>query len=108
MSIDSRGKIVAQAAYHGQEYPTSQSVIDLSTDDFRAQAIAGEIRAAAICYDVRTVPPGEFEKCDAICVSLEHECGESFDAYLPYRKIYRGKIEYGELFARPRDAQFFS
>src|SRR2546426_1377236 len=63
------GQIQAHGAYDGDEHPPSQQLIDLLTQAFRQQAAAGHIRAAAICYDIRTIPPGHSEKTDAICVS---------------------------------------
>jgi hypothetical protein len=51
MTVD--GKIEAHAAYDGDEQPPSQQLIDLLTQGFRQQATAGQIRAAAICYDGR-------------------------------------------------------
>jgi len=47
---------------------------------------------------VRTVPPGQTQKTDAILVSMEHAEGEPVDAYLPYQKMANGQYEYGELF----------
>jgi hypothetical protein len=105
MSAD--GKVEAHAAYDGDEQPPSQQLIDLLTHGFRQQAAAGKIRAAAICYDVRTIPPGQSEKTDAICVSAEHQNGEAADVYLPYKKGWFGKISYGQIFAGARKREFF-
>jgi hypothetical protein len=101
------GRIEAHAAYDGDEQPPPQRLIDMMTQVFRQQASTGQIRAAAICCDVRTVPPGQTEKTDAICVSMEHQSGQCADLYLPYKKGWLGKIQYGELFAAKRDPQFF-
>jgi hypothetical protein len=101
------GQIVAQAAYDGDDRPPSQQLLDLMTQAFRQQAANGEIRAAGICYDVRTIPPGQTDKTDAIRVDLEHESGQSVSVFLPYKKGWFGKIQYGHLFATKRDAQFF-
>jgi hypothetical protein len=56
------GKIEAHAAYDGNEQPPSQQLIDLLTQGFRQQASSRRIRAAAICYDVRTIPPGQTDR----------------------------------------------
>src|SRR5947209_461638 len=101
------GKIEAHAAYDGNEQPPSQQLIDLLTQGFRQQASSGEIRAAAICCDVRTMPPGQSEKTDAICVSAEHKNGEAADVYLPYKKGWFGKVSYGQIFAGARKREFF-
>ncbi len=101
------GKTVSQAAYDGDEHPPSEQVIDMFTQSFRKQATEGRIRAAGICCMVFTLPPGGTEKTDAICVSLEHQSGESVDVFLPYKKGWRGNIEYGQIFASRRAQQFF-
>jgi hypothetical protein len=106
MSTD--GKIEAHAAYDGGEQPPSQQLIDLLTQGFRQQASSGKIRAAAICCDVRAIPPGQSEKTDAICVSAEHQSGEAADVYLPYKKGWFGKISYGEIFGAARTREFFA
>jgi hypothetical protein len=71
------------------------------------QAAAGQIRAAGICYDVRTIPPGQTEKTDAICPGLERQAGQSVSVFLPYKKGWFGRIQYGELLTTKRDAEFF-
>jgi hypothetical protein len=106
-SIASDGEIVCHGAYNGEEHPPSQELIDLLTQAFRQQAASGQIRAAALCYDVRTTPPGHVEKMDAICVSAEHENGESADVFLPYKKGWFGKISYGTIFGASRKKDFF-
>jgi len=63
------------------------------------------LRAAAICADVRIVPPGKSDKTDAISVGLEHQSGEAVTVFLPYEK---GWLRYGKLFASAREVQFFS
>jgi hypothetical protein len=107
-SMTTSGEVIANGAYDGDEQPPSQQVIELLTQAFRQEASAGKIRAAAICYDVRTIPPGQSEKTDAICVSAEHQNGEAADVYLPYKKSLFGKISYGEIFGAARKREFFA
>jgi hypothetical protein len=95
------------AKMEGDDHPPSESLIDLLTDAFKEQAARRELRAAGICYDVLTVPPGEDQKRDAICCGLEHYTGEWVDVFLPYLKTEDGNIQYGEVFAAQRMAQFF-
>lgn len=106
MKID--GTIIANAACNGREHSLSQEIIDLMADGFCQSATSGEIRAAGICYDVRIVPPGQTKKTDAICVSLEHQSGNAVDIFIPYKKGWFGKVNYGELFATKRTPQFFT
>jgi hypothetical protein len=72
------------AKVKGDHHPRSQTLIDLLTEAFQQKAASGQIRAAAICYDARTIPPGETNKTDAICCGLEHRSGESVDVFIPY------------------------
>jgi len=84
------------------EHPPSQHMIDLITQGFYEKAMNGVIRAAGICYDVRTLPPGEVKKSDAICISLEHRSGDAVDILVPYKKKWLRKVVYGELFREHR------
>ena len=91
----------------GDDYPASQSLLDLLTDTFRTQVAKGNLRAAAICYDVLTIPPGKDRKQDAICCGLEHCLGESVDVFTPYVKTEDGGFHYQEGFCAKRNPQFF-
>jgi len=103
-SVKPDGEMVA--AMNGEQSP-SQDAVDLMTRRFRLQARSGQIRAAGICYDGRTTPPGETAKCDAICTSLEHKSGEAVNLILPYEKQSEGGIRYGQVFSTPRVPQIF-
>ena len=96
-----RGKI------EGDDYPGSQPLIDLLTSTFQKQATEGKLRAAGICYDVLTVPPGKHQKQDAICCGLEHWLGEAVDVLRPYAKTDDGNFQFDEVFAAKRAPQFF-
>lgn len=106
-TMTSSGELVANAGYTGEEQPEPKEVIELLTKAFQSEAASGKIRAAGICVDIRTVPPGATEKTDAICVSLEHQSGEAVDVCIPYKKGLFGRMKYGELFAGKRDPAFF-
>jgi|SRR5579862_658034 len=101
------GKIAWYGAYDGRDRPPSQPLIDMMTRAFHDKAGSGAISAASICYDVRTIPPGQTGKCDAVCMAMEHQSGESVEVYAPYRKTASGSFEYGQLFASRRTPQFF-
>jgi hypothetical protein len=107
-SVATDGEIAHVGAHSGDERPPSQEVIDLLITGFAKQAKEGRIRAAAICLDVRTIPPGQSEKTDAICTRLEHVNGEAVDVFLPYRKGRLGKHKYGELFASKGEHYVFA
>ena len=94
-----QGQISQTAADIGEEHPNSQELIELLAGAFRVQAAKNELRATAICLDVRTIPPGETQKVDAICARLDHSDGESLEVYLPYSEDPSGEISFGKLFA---------
>ena len=79
------GEIVWEGASNGQDRPISQDLISLLRNGHRDVADRGLIRASAIVYDVRIVPPGCSSKQDAIAVELDHEYGYSAIVYFPYR-----------------------
>jgi hypothetical protein len=91
----------------GEDRPPSQELIDFLSRAYAQRAAAGELRAAAICADVRVVPPGKVDKTDAISVGLEHQSGEAVNVFQPYQKGWFGRIRLGKLFASARSAQFF-
>jgi hypothetical protein len=95
------------AKMEGDDHPPSEPLIDLLTENFKKQAVKGELRAAGICYDVLTVSPGEDQKRDAICCALEHYSGETVDVFVPYVKAADGDVQYGTVFSARRAAQFF-
>ena len=47
------------AKIEGDDHSLSQPLIDLLTEAFWKRAKKGEWRAAGICHDVLTVPPGK-------------------------------------------------
>ena len=96
------------AKIEGDDYPGSQPLIDLLTENFQKEAAKGRLRAAGICYDVLTVPPGKDHKQDVICCSLEHCLGESVNVFIPYVRTGDGTFRYDEIFTSKRTPQLFS
>jgi len=95
------------AGIDGDEHPPSQSLIDILTDGFQKEATKGKIRAAGICYDALTIPPGKHQKQDAICCGLEHCLGESVDLFRPYARADDGSFQYDDIFESERAPRFF-
>ena len=95
------------AKIEGDDYPTSQPLIDLLTETFQKEAAKGKLRAAGICYDVLTVPPGKHQKQDAICCGLEHCLGEAVNVFKPYVRTEDSSFQYDEIFSANRTPQFF-
>jgi hypothetical protein len=106
-SMDLNSKITMDGAATGEDRPPSQELVDLLSRAYAQRAAAGELRAAAICADVRVVPPGKVDKTDAISVGLEHQSGEAVNVFQPYQKGWFGRIRHGKVFASARSAQFF-
>ena len=104
--MDLGGGIIPQSSYPGGEHPKSQEVIDLLREGMRAQAAAGDIKAAAIAYDVRLGAGNPAGMSDAIAVALDHREGESVIVAVPYR-LQDGELEIGELFAEPGSHEIF-
>lgn len=101
-TITNEGQVSLTAADTGDERPASQDVIDLLASGMRTQATAGQIRAAAICYDSRFTPE-DGEKADAITVSLEHRDGDSALVMQPYSKGRFTGLKFGQLVAMAPD-----
>jgi hypothetical protein len=106
-SMSSEGKVALAQAIPEGEQPESRAVIDMLTLGFQEQGKAGLLRATAICFDGRAVPPGSTEKVDAICVRLEHISAENAAVFLPYSKGWFGRVKYGGMFASAMESQVF-
>lgn len=101
------GELVLQAAHAGDDPPPALEALETLEGTHRNQAANGEIRAAGLCVAVRTQPPGQTKKIDAIHVGLEHQTGESVSVFLPYEKRWLRKLRFGELYATTREAKFW-
>jgi hypothetical protein len=88
------------------DHPDSLSVIDALTDALRSQAESGEIRASAICCDVRVHDDGS-GMTDAIRTTIEHRESDPVDVLLPYRRGEDGSLSFGELSAMRPEATVF-
>jgi hypothetical protein len=101
------GEIIHHGAYTGTELPKGQELVDLLTEAFHQSAAKGEYIATAVVYDIRTIPPGETEKTDAICVSLDHRNDYSVNVAFPYT-IKHGEVSLKPPFATKGDGKIFS
>ncbi|GAB3092413.1 hypothetical protein [Lysobacter terrae] len=105
--ITTDGKIVWEGAYDGEDQPLSQDLIDILNDTHRRLASERDVRACAVVYDIRTIPPGYSKKQDAICVSLDHVEGYSGHIVYPYKFTLLGKLVVDEAYAVRGDASIF-
>ena len=99
VSMDSDGKIAQVAGSLGTEHPSASDLADLLQSGFASSANIGSIRAAAVCLDVYTVPPGREQKQDAICARLAHVSGETIEIYVPYARDAHGCFQLEAPFA---------
>lgn len=101
------GEIVNCSTVHVDEHPSSQTLIEMFTNEFHELASKGEIRAAGICCDVRVSTRDHPAKVDAVQFALEHTNGEAVNVYLPYDLDSSREVRFNAIFASPRDRQFF-
>jgi hypothetical protein len=91
----------------GKEQPGAHEVVEELVFSLKDMATNGMIHATAICIDVRTIPPGQTEKSDAICMRLERSDTDPIQVILPYRKKLMGRYDFGEMFATAGDREIF-
>jgi hypothetical protein len=107
-TMSSHGEIqLVGGKVEGDDHPPAQDLIDLLTETFKREAAEGRLRAAGICYDSLTIPPGETQKKDAVCCALEHCVAGTVNVFIPYVKGTGGAVRFGEIFAAKRIPQFF-
>jgi hypothetical protein len=82
--MSSTGTISHLSFYDGREQPPSVDVMDGMKSALRALATKAEIKAYAMLYDVRVVPPGKTVKQDAIAIDLEHRDDYQVTVIFPY------------------------
>jgi|SRR5215472_2032872 len=105
--MNAAGEIVLLGAYDGQEDPKGKELIDMMVVGLRKDAPEKGYRAVGICYDVLVIPPSETKKTDAIEIDIEYLDGEALAVYLPYKKGWFGKVNYGQIFASRADSKIF-
>jgi hypothetical protein len=93
------GDIGFAASYLDEEHWAAAESLELLIDGLRSSASLGEIRAAGVCFDALTIPPGASEKADAICLKLAHATLDPIDVFFPYKKGWLGSVSYTEGFA---------
>jgi hypothetical protein len=77
--------------------PQGSSTLDslkLIIREFKHAAHAGQLRCAAIAYDVARKDPGR-PSFDALEFRFEHINGDAFKGWLPYKQVAPHKYEYG-------------
>jgi hypothetical protein len=105
-SLSAGGEVALAAAQPETDDATAADLAELLLAGLRGRAAAGEIRAAAVCTDVRIDHP-EHGPTDALRVVLEHTDGDAADVYLPYEQHGPSERDYGELVALARERTIF-
>ena len=77
------------------------------TQAFRQQAAAGQIRGQVFATTFALFHPARPRRRTPFALAWEHQAGQSVSVFLPYKKGWFGRIQYGELFTTKRDAEFF-
>jgi len=95
--VELDGEIVWEGAQNEDEMPLSADLIAILHDKHRELALDRQIRACAVVYDIRVIPPGRSEKQDAICAAVDHAVGYSASIIYPYAFTLAGElaIEHG-------------
>ena len=105
------GEVRLEGAYDGSEHPQSTDLISILTEAMQKSAESGEIRAAAICYDVLIHErDGGGDATDAVCVAFEHKGADPLKVLLPYhvnRGLMGRKVTYGSLEYRRGEPSVF-
>jgi hypothetical protein len=100
------GRMVLVAGSGGNQESTEE-LMRLVVTGLRERAVAGEIRAAGVCYEVH-VPTDDGATTDAIAVALEDILGDTALVFMPYTKggLFKG-IRFAEITVSPGEARVF-
>ena len=102
---DGRMRLVAGSG--GATDASTEELMDLIVTGMRRQALAGEIRAAGICYEVH-VPTDDGSTTDAIAVSLEDVIGGNALVFMPYTRGGRlTGVKFDEISVSPGEPRVF-
>jgi hypothetical protein len=106
-TMEAQGQITNVGGYTGDEHPKSTEVIDLLKAAYRGLGETGKIMACALVYDVRTIPPGQTEKTEAVAVDLDHRDGMSVIMVYPYKIGADKKVQFATPFAMKGASEIF-
>jgi len=94
--------------YKGDEYPSSDDVIEQLTKILKKGVNNGDYLAVAIVSDVKIRDSETDGMSDAVRIELEHKESSPITCYLPYLINEEGRLETGEIRAVPRNPFFFN
>ena len=101
------GEIIWEGADNGKDMPPSAELIALLHDEHRLLSTRRELRACAVLYDIRVLPPGRSTKQDAICATVDHVSGYSANRIYPYSFTAAGELAVEPFFEMTSTAPVF-
>lgn len=105
-ALQADGRVAMVTGGPDENAPTDD-LLDTIEETLRHHALEGNIRAAAVCSNIRITPEEKDDTVDAIRISLEHEDGEALDLVMPYTRGEK-EINYGQLGAAPLEPYLFA
>jgi hypothetical protein len=100
------GRMTLVAGSGGSAEGSTEDLMGLVVAGMREQAVAGEIRAAGVCYEVH-VPTDDGSTTDAIAVALEDNLGEHALVFMPYTKTRLKGVRFAEITVSPGEPRVF-
>lgn len=97
-TLNRQGETSMEAATSGAELESSIDVLPLLHEGLRAIAARGDVRAVAVCEWVKISPAGQ-PRTDAIKVLVEHERGLAVALYVPCKKPFLRRWQFGNMIA---------
>jgi hypothetical protein len=105
VTISPDGKLNFAAGYDGDDFPSTQAVVDLLLAGFHQGAQDGKYVGTAIAMNIQFVD-GDGALQHAIRVSIEHKEDDPVDCYLPYDRTESG-YEYKDIIAELGEREVF-
>lgn len=90
------------------ERDTAQSLVNELLGTFRSLAQAKRVRAVAWCVDMRVVPPGDNNRCDAIVLFFESSDGNAMVLTTPYRDAPGPGTTFASAYVQTNRTQIFA
>lgn len=97
---------VSHAQEHlGEKPPAAEETIDVLVEGLKNAAAKGKYKATAVVSHAQIASPnGKYQ--EAISATLEHRSEPPVICYLPFKQT-KGKIDYGEIFAKRGESRVF-
>ncbi len=105
VTMDADGQISHEQEHLGEEPPAGDETIDVLVEGLRQAAAKGRYKATAVVSHAHIASPdGQYQ--EAIRAALEHRSEPPVICYLPFKHA-KGKVEYGEIFAKRGERKVF-